>query len=75
MHKVLQDLLNIHQGGEKVEEENRKRLNQAFYRCGNAHRSYEKITIYIDVLYEIIATVFTRYGEGVHRREMTFESM
>jgi len=75
MREALEHLRNIRQGEMEAEEEYRKRLNQAIYRCGNVHEEDEKMTYYIDGLSDTIRMVVARYRESIPRRELTFESL
>lgn len=67
MRRVLEDLRNIRQGETEVEEEYRKRTNEAVFRCGKVHSEDEKITLYIDGLSDTTRTVVARYQESGNR--------
>lgn len=75
MREVLEHLSNIRWDETEVEEEYRKKLNQAVFGCGNIYSADEKITLYINGLSGTIRTVVARYHESVHRCKPTFETI
>lgn len=47
MCEGLEDLRNVKQKPDENEDQYRKRLNEAIFRCGNVHSEDKKITVYV----------------------------
>ena len=75
MREALESLRNIRQTSTEAEEDYRKRLNDAIFRCGNIHEEDEKMTYYVDGLNNTIRMVVAQYRENVPRRDLTFEGL
>lgn len=75
IRKVLEDLRNITWGESEVEEDYRKIVNLAAFRCGNVENEDRKIDLYVDGLSNTIRTVVARYRESVHRCELASKSL
>lgn len=75
MREDLEYLRNIRKGANEVEEEDRKRLNDAVFRWRNVQCNDEKMTLYVHRLSDTIRMVAARYLESVHRRDMKFENL
>lgn len=70
MCELLCDLHNVKRKEEEKEEQYRKHLNEAIFRCG-----IREETLHADVLSSIINMVVAHHRESINHRDLNFESL
>ena len=75
MREALENLRQTQQNPDELEQEYRKRLSNAIFRCGNVHSEDEKMMLYVDGLSDTIRMPVARFRESIPRKELTFEDL